>query len=309
MNIARFGPAGTADSFAAMGYKKTVQLPEYLEKFGLSAFEYQCGRGVRVNETTVTELGRLCREKDIALSLHAPYYISLSSVEEEKRLNSINYIVDSAKAARLMGADRIIVHSGSCGKISREEALALASDTLKKALAALDELGLGDITVCPETMGKVNQLGDLEEVIRLCSLDERLIPCIDFGHLNARTFGSIRTAEDYAAILDAVRDRLGEERGRNFHSHFSKIQYTVPGGEKCHLTFADTQYGPDPAPLMRLVAERGLTPRFICESAGTQTEDSLKLKLELQQCLSVNETELFSASLRKDDIPARGASV
>ena len=66
--ITRFGPAGTADSFKAMGYKKAVQLPEYLEKFGVNAFEYQCGRGVRVNVDTVTQLGTLCREKDIALS-------------------------------------------------------------------------------------------------------------------------------------------------------------------------------------------------------------------------------------------------
>lgn len=280
---ARFGPAGTADSFAAMGYKKTVQLPEYLERFGLDAFEYQCGRGVRVNEATVTELGRLCREKDIALSLHAPYYISLSSVEEEKRLNSVRYILDSAAAARLMGADRIIVHSGSCGKISREEALALAKDTLKKALAALDEAGLGHITVCPETMGKVNQLGDLDEVMALCSVDERLVPCIDFGHLNARSFGSIRTADDYAAILDTIRDRLGEERGRCFHAHFSKIQYTVPGGEKCHLTFVDGEFGPDPAPLIRLIAERDLRPRIICESAGTQSEDAAAMKRKLHE--------------------------
>lgn len=274
MKTARFGPAGTADSFAAMGYKKTVQVPEYLEHFGLDAFEYQCGRGVRVNEAAVTKFGEISREKGIALSLHAPYYISLSSVEEEKRQNSVTYIVDSAKAARLMGADRIIVHSGSCGKISREEALSLACGTLKDALRALDDLGLGDISICPETMGKVNQLGDLLEVMTLCSLDERLIPCIDFGHLNARTFGNIRTTGDYAVILDTIRDKLGEARGKNFHAHFSKIQYTDKGGEKCHLTFADELYGPDPNPLMALLAERDLTPRIICESAGTQSEDA-----------------------------------
>ena len=127
-------------------------------------------------------------------------------------------------------------------------------------------------------MGKVNQLGDLNEVMELCSVDERLIPCIDFGHLNARTFGSIKAADDYVAILDTIRDRLGEERGRNFHAHFSKIQYTVPGGEKCHLTFDDREFGPDPDPLTLLLRERGLTPRIICESAGTQTEDAAAMK-------------------------------
>lgn len=275
--VTRFGPAGTADSFKAMGFKKTIQLPEYLSRFGLNAFEYQCGRGVRVNAETVTQLGILCKERDIQLSLHAPYYISLSSVEEEKRRNSVTYIVDSAKAAKLMGADRIVVHSGSAGKMSREEALALAKETLRWAQDALDELNLGDVIICPETMGKVNQLGDLHEVMELCKVDERMLPTIDFGHLNARTFGSIKSQADYAAILGTVENELGADRASRFHSHFSKIMYTVPGGEKCHLTFADEEYGPDFEPLMELIAKKGWTPRFICESAGTQTEDAAAL--------------------------------
>lgn len=276
--ITRFGPAGTADSFKEMGYKDTLKLPEYLEKFHLNAFEYQCGRGVRINAEKVTKLGILCKGKDIQLSLHAPYYISLSSVDEEKRHNSVNYILDSAKAAKLMGADRIVVHSGSAGKMSREEALCLAKETLRWAQDALDEAGLGDVIICPETMGKVNQLGDLNEVMELCQVDERMLPTIDFGHLNARTFGSIKGTEEFAAILDTLENRLGHDRASRFHSHFSKIMYTIPGGEKCHLTFADTEYGPDFEPLMELIAKRGLTPRFICESAGTQTEDSAAMR-------------------------------
>ena len=270
----RFGTAGKSDSFDVLGFKKTTDIPVYLQQFGLNAFEYQCGRGVRVNEAAVKQLGADAKEKDIALSLHAPYYISLSSLEEEKRHNSVRYIVDSAKAAELMGADRIVVHSGSCGKLSREEALTLAKDTLQKALNTLDQLGLGHITVCPETMGKVNQLGNLDEVLSLCELDERLIPCIDFGHLYARTFGEIQGKEQYREILDAVENRLGRSRLQVFHSHFSRIEYTEKGGEKCHLTFADTVYGPPFEPLMDLVAEKGLTPRFISESAGTQAEDA-----------------------------------
>lgn len=107
-----FGPAGTADSFAAMGYKKTIQLPEYLERMGVNAFEYQCGRGVRVNPDTAAALKAGFAAKGLRMSLHAPYYISLSSVEEEKRDGSIRYILESAAAAKLLGADRVVVHSG-----------------------------------------------------------------------------------------------------------------------------------------------------------------------------------------------------
>ena len=274
----RFGPAGNSASFTAMGYKKTPQVAEYIEKMGLNAYEYQCGRGVRINKESVLTLRQECKKRDIRLSLHAPYYISLSSTEAEKRDNSIRYILEAAEAADLMGAKRIVVHSGSCSKISRVEALALAKDTLSRAMTALDEAHLSHITVCPETMGKFNQLGDLDEVMELCLVDERLLPCIDFGHLNARTLGGLKTARDYERVLLTMRDRLGEERMKHFHSHFSQIEYTENGGEKRHLTFEDTEYGPFFRPLAEMLLKYDCEPVIICESAGTQAEDAGRMR-------------------------------
>lgn len=274
---AKFGPAGNSDSFKAMGYKHSLQVPEYIVKMGLDCFEYQCGRGVNIGLDKAKLLGEVAKEKGITLSLHAPYYISMSSVEEEKRLNSINYILASARAVNAMGGDRIVVHTGSCGKITRERALELAIDTMKLSLKALDEEGLSHIHICPETMGKVNQLGTLEEVIALCKIDERLIPCIDFGHLNARDLGILKTKEDFEQIFIKIRDSLGTDRLKTFHSHFSKIEYSQ-GGEKRHLTFDDTIFGPDFEPVMDLTVKYGCSPTFICESAGTQAEDAKQMK-------------------------------
>lgn len=272
-----FGPAGNSESFETMGYKKMEQVPEYLEKMGLSAYEYQCGRGVRLRQDAAEKLRVLFAEKKIRVSLHAPYYISLSSAEEEKRDKSVEYILQSAQAVDWLGGDRIVVHSGSCAKMTREEATALAKDTLRKAVRALDENGLSHIHICPETMGKINQLGSLDEVMELCSVDERFIPCIDFGHLNARTLGGLMTDEAIRQVFDTMENRLGVQRMRSFHSHFSKIQYTT-GGEKCHLTFADEQYGPNFEPVAQLIVEKGCEPVFICESAGTQAEDAAAMR-------------------------------
>ena len=182
----RFGPAGAADSFAAMGYKKTAQMPEYLEKMGLTAFEYQCGRGVRITDEAARALGEGFRQRDIAVSLHAPYYISMSSLDEEKRLGSLRYILESARAVTAMGGRRIVIHAGSTAKMPRADALELALDTFRRAIAALDEAGYSQVIPCPEVMGKLGQLGDLSEVLAMCGVDERMLPCIDFGHLNAR---------------------------------------------------------------------------------------------------------------------------
>lgn len=273
----RFGPAGNGEGFAAAGHKKTLEAPDYVRSLGLTAYEYQCGRGVRIKEEAAQEFGERARAAGIMLSLHAPYYISLSGAEEEKRLGSLRYIRESAAAALAMGADRVIVHSGSCAKMGREAALELAKDTLRRALCDLQENGLAGVSLCPETMGKVNQLGTLAEVLELCKLDESLIPCIDFGHLNARTQGGITGAVSYREILDEMENALGRDRAAVFHSHFSKIEYTK-SGEKRHLTFADELYGPMFEPLAEELYRRGYTPTIICESAGTQDVDAQWMK-------------------------------
>ena len=276
----RFGTAGTSDSFEAKGYKSSLDIPAYTAEMGLDAFEYQCGHGVRLGVDKAGKMAADAAERGILFSVHAPYYISMSSLEEEKRLGSVRYLLQSAEVCRALGGKRIIFHSGSCGKQSREAALEKALDTMRRAVEALDEAGYGDMTLCPETMGKIGQLGTLDEVLALCGVDKRITPCIDFGHLYARSLGTQfadgTAAADYAALLDTLQAGLGDERAKQFHAHFSRIAYTK-GGEKCHLTFADTEYGPPHAPLLALLKERGLTPTIICESAGTQAEDAAEL--------------------------------
>jgi len=274
---ATFGPAGMGEAFAAAGGKSSLQFPAFLKEYGLDCFEYQCGRGVNISLEKAALLGAEAKAHGIAVSLHAPYYISLSSLEPEKRDNSIGYILQSARAVNTMGGTRVVLHSGSCGKLPRDEALTLAKQTLSRAIAALDSEGLTHIRLCPEVMGKLGQLGTLAEVLALCALDERLLPCVDFGHLNARTHGGLKTFADFAAVFAQIENKLGVSRLREFHAHFSKIEYTA-GGEKQHLTFADTVFGPDFDPVAEITAQKGLCPVIICESRGTQEQDALTMK-------------------------------
>lgn len=274
MKRARFGPAGTDSGFAEAGYKKTVQIADYLIQKGLDHFEYQCGHGVRIGDAGAKALGWALAEKGVTASVHAPYFISLSSVDEQTRANSVGYILQAAKAAALMEAERIVIHSGSCSKMTRAEALELAKSTLMNARAALAAEGLENIRCCPETMGKINQLGTLDEVTELCLIDESFVPCVDFGHLYARNAGVI----DYAGIFDAIENKLGEERLKNIHIHFSKIEYTEKGGEKRHLKFSDNIFGPDYRPLIELIAKKGLSPIIVCESADSQSNDAAEMK-------------------------------
>lgn len=273
----KFGVAGNSDSFYAEGNKASEQMPAFLAKKGLDAYEYQCGNGVRCGEQTAKKIRAAADEYGITMSVHSPYFINLATDDEQKREGSVRYIMQSAQLAKNLGAERIVVHSGAICKLTREAALENAKHTLTLARASLIEAGFDNIRLCIETMGKINQLGDSDEVMALCKIDDSFLPCIDFGHLNARTLGAIKCGADYEAILDKMKNELGSERAAGFHAHFSKIEYTK-GGEKKHLTFADTQYGPEFEPLGELLYKRALTPTVICESAGTQTEDAAYMK-------------------------------
>ncbi len=273
--FATFGPGGNSESFYAAGKKSTKQAPAWLKEVGLDAYEYEAGNGIAAGEAALKEIGIAAKENGILMSLHTPYFISLSGVDPEKRLKSIDYIEKSLWAAELLGADTIVIHCGSAGKISREEAMSLSADTLYKML---EKLGDTDISFGIETMGKQNQLGTLDEVLTLCKADTRLAPVVDFGHLNARDCGGVFvTADDYRRLFDKVATALSDDKARYMHCHFSKIEWTDKG-EKRHLTFADTVYGPEFEPLMEAIAKEGLCPRIISESAGTQSEDALAMK-------------------------------
>ena len=274
---ALFGPAGNGELFYNNGHKASEEMPEFLNKIGLDAYEYQCGNGVRIGEETARKIGYEAKKHNIVMSLHSPYYINLANPDEEKRAKSIDYIIQSMRAVKAMGGNRVVVHSGALQKMTREEALANAMITIKNAVNEADNQGFSDIHMCIETMGKINQLGNLDEVLELCSIDERLLPTIDFGHLNARTLGGLNTYDAFLEIFDKIENKLGHDRLNVFHSHFSHIEYTK-GGEKKHLTFEDKEFGPDFRYVAEIVYKKNISPTFICESAGTQIQDALEMK-------------------------------
>lgn len=273
----RFGPAGNADSFYAQGYKSTSQMPKWLVDKGLTAYEYSCGHGVNIKEDTATLIGEEAKKYDIAFSVHAPYYINFSSLETDKLESSKRYVLETLQAAQWMGATRVVFHPGACRNIDRIKALNIALKSFGELLILQKEMGYHAIHLCPETMGKKNQLGTIEEVLTLCKLSDDLIPTLDFGHINALGNGAIKSQQDYRLILEKIEDALGVDCLRRIHIHFSRIEYTV-AGEKKHWTLADTQYGPEFDPLAELLYKKNMKPVVICESRGTMAEDAMTLQ-------------------------------
>ena len=271
----KFGPGGNSEIFYASGFKSTVDAPAFLRDYGLDAYEYEAGNGLRTSDATLSAIGKAAKENGIAMSLHTPYFISLSNPEPEKMQAACNYIKQSIRAAELLGAVTVVIHCGGVAKMTRAEGMQNSMRTLSMLM---EDIGHSDVHLGLETMGKINQLGTLDEVITLCKLDECFYPVVDFGHLNARHLGGYFTDVDsYRRVFSTVAENLSDDKAKNMHCHFSKIEFTDKG-EKKHLTFSDTLYGPDFEPLMEAIAIDKLSPTIICESAGTMAEDALAMK-------------------------------
>ncbi len=273
MQAAQFGPAGNPDAFYAAGHKASSEMPAWLAGLGLDAYEYQCSRGVTVREETARAIGEEARRHGIRLSVHAPYYINLATEDPTIAANTTGHILKSLTAARWLGADRVAFHIGGPGKQTRGRAIERAKALFAAVLEEADKQGLLEgICLAPETMGKQNQLGNLEEVLAFCAMSEWTIPTLDFGHLHCVTGGRYTTREEYEAAFDLVAAKLGEAKAAAVHIHFSRIEFTK-AGEKRHWTFADA-FGPPHEPLLEVIAARGYAPRIVCESAGTQAADA-----------------------------------
>ncbi len=281
----QFGPSGNSESFYAAGLSHTEEAAAFVKARGLDCFEYSFGRGVRIKKETAEAIGKAFQKEGVEISVHAPYFVNLGSPEAEKGENSYGYIIESGMALKWFGGKRCVFHPAAQGKENRSVVIARTKDRMKVLRDRIYEAELSDLLFCPETMGKLAQIGTIEEITDFCTVDPVFVPCVDFGHVNAREQGSLKTYADYKRRLEYMIGVLGYERMKNFHVHFSKIAYTAKGEVK-HLTFADTAYGPEFAPLAEALWDLHLEPYIVCESDGTQAEDAKTMK------------EIF-ASLRK----------
>ena len=273
----KFGVAGNSQSFYDAGYSHTEQVPPWLKERNIDIFEYSFGRGVRLSSATAEKIRIAFFKEQLDISVHAPYYINLSNPDNQKIEGSFGYMLDSLHAVKLLGGNRIVVHPGAQQKQERNIAVNNAISSLMRFKDIKKEAGFNDKLICLETMGKIGQIGTLEEIISFCNIDDTFYPCIDFGHINAREHGSLKTVEDFDNLLKTLINGVGYEKTRDMHVHFSKIEYSSKG-EVRHLTFADNIYGPEFEPLAKALIINKLEPTIICESAGTQAEDTMYMK-------------------------------
>ena len=244
-----------------------------LRELGLGALELGWVRAVRVTEETCAAIQAAAGEQDVAISIHAPYFINLNASADEW-VNSRKRLMDSAKFGRLAGATDIIFHPGSYFGKPPSEVLPIAIQRLEECMHELRSRG-NPVTLRPETMGKSAMLGSLQDTIAMAKSVPGVEPCIDFAHLHARPGdGSINSHAEFSHILELYGESLGEKALSRLHIHLSGIEYGDKG-EKKHLQLKEADL--NLKGLFRALADFHCRGRILCESPIME-DDALYLK-------------------------------
>lgn len=281
----RFGPAGIPPAFHIMKATLT-DVPKLLRVEGLDALEYQAvywGAKPQIQKENAERFGLEARKNDVWLTMHGSYFINFCG---EKRVveASGKRLIACATAAEWMTAHAVVFHAGFYGKKTRQEAYRDCLEALRQVVTTLKGLGIRDVKLGVETMGKPYQLGSLNDVLGICEEVEQTQLVIDWSHLHARDNGRFRTVDDFRTVIVEIEQRLGTEAVRNMHCHFTGIEFTNKG-ERKHRTLEEARYGPDFALLAQVMVEFKLRPVVICETPLLDI-DAMKMRDMFQDALA-----------------------
>jgi len=249
-----------------------------IAELGLNALELGWVRAVRVSEKTCAAIKQTAAENDVALSVHAPYFINLNADETEWP-KSRKRLADAAYYGYLAGATDIVFHPGSYFGRPPAEVLKVMMPRLEQLAAELAEKGVA-VTLRPETMGKSAVFGSLEDTLALSQAIPSVEPCLDFAHLHARPGnGSMNSYDEWARVLEAYGKALGDDALKRLHIHLSGIAYGAKG-EQNHLPISEADL--DVKAIFRALADFHAAGRIMCESPILE-DDALLLKQMWQE--------------------------
>jgi deoxyribonuclease IV len=246
---------------------------ERIAELGLGCMEVEFVQGVKMSPEVAVSVGELAARKNIVLTAHGPYYVNLNAVEPQKVHMSKERILQTARIAALFGARSITFHAAFYLKSTPAETYAVVKKYLQEVVNTLRKEG-NKVTISPEVTGKPSQFGTLEELLRLSSEIEGVLPCIDFSHSHART-AKANSYQEFLAMLDQVEKKLGRRGLDNMHIHLSGIAYGNKGEIK-HLMLRDSDF--QYAELLKALKERRAKGVVICESTPYLEQDAVLLQ-------------------------------
>lgn len=273
----RFGTVGSPASTKGSG--GSAAGVARIRELNLSALELAWVQSVRVSDEACARIKAAAVEQNVAISVHAPYYINLNADTEEMWLAGRERLLAAARAGYKAGATDIIFHPGSYMKRQPAEACAIAIERLREVAGTVRKENVL-VTLRPETMGKSAMLGTLQEAIAWSREIENVLPCVDFAHLHARAGdGTFNTYAEFGAALQLIADGLGERGLKQMHIHFSGIAYTAKG-ERNHLNLADADI--NYKAFFKALADYGVAGRVLSETPNME-EDAVLMQNTYQR--------------------------
>ncbi len=273
-----FGVSGYPLAFFASPYRKDrLKIFPWLNELGIDALELQMTYGPRTTPENCRLLRAQAEKHGIVLSVHASYFIVLSSADEEKIVRSMAMLWKTYELAEILGARKIVLHPGP---LYKEDPAKVLVRTRKNVERFLKEHKKRKSVLCLETAGKVGQLGGLEEILTLCEGLEGVEPCIDFGHLHARSCGGYKSEKEIREVFKKLK-KFGALPG-GAHFHYTPIHYG-PRGELVHRKLTDTRedgslYCPRPEVVAKLLKEYKVSGTVISECHDSQEEGARVLQ-------------------------------
>jgi deoxyribonuclease-4 len=237
---------------------------------GYTACEIDFESGFWMDWDFAAEFGRLARESEIVLSVHAPIPGFLGHLDRGKKYRmAIGMLDHSAGVAKAVGAELVVFHPGFL--LGRDRAAAIAS--VVEQLRELRERLEGKDRAVPfgiEIMGRVRDFGSAEDVVAISAKLEWVRPVLDFAHLHAVSDGAFTTVDPFADVLELANGVI--EPGAPFHIHFSDIAYANRNETK-HLPYGEGTLRAEP--LRDALARFGRPATVITESPDEASHQAI----------------------------------
>jgi deoxyribonuclease-4 len=243
---------------------------EILLERGYSACELDFERGFWMDYPWAERLADVAQQHDIALSVHAPLFAFPGHPDEKKAKQALGALDRSAGIATAAGAELVVIHPGFWLSREREQTLDDVVAWLQVLRERLEQKNRAAVFGL-EVMGRVNELGSIDDVIYVAERLPWVRPVIDFAHMHATTDGAFTDVEAFATALESVDGML--EPGAPFHIHFSDIAYANRNETK-HLPYGEGTLRAEPMRDALARFERPAT--VISESPDEQSTQAIR---------------------------------
>jgi deoxyribonuclease-4 len=263
---------GTGGSPHSSSTKTTIDGIKRIAELGLGCMELEFVYGVKMGEAGARLVAETAKSEGVKLSAHGPYYINLNAREPAKVAASQQRILQTARIAAVCGARSITFHAAFHLGSPPEKTYQTVRENLAQVI---DQLKKEDnpVVIRPEVMGKPSEFGTLDEVLKLCTELKGTGICMDFAHWHAYK-GEVNSYAEFAAVLEQIKEKLGEQALNDMHIHVSGIAYGQKGEIKhLNLKDSDLRY----VELLQALKDYKARGLVICESPNLE-EDALLLQ-------------------------------